>query len=105
MSEQPYKAEHLQEYTGILTSGIGNSRFKMELKVEDNPVLERSVEKIESSIELEFYYDWNPSTSFFHAIFSCPKHSKNEQCDECDNVKDKYYQTENNLKRLLKCQR
>ena len=58
------------------------------------------MKKIESSIELEFYYDWDPSTSFFHAIFSCPKHSKNEQCDECDNVKDKYYQTENNLKRL-----
>ena len=100
MNEQRYKAEHLREYTGILTSGISNSRFKMELKVEDNPVLERSVEKIEFSIELEFFYDWGPSTSFFHAIFSCPKHSKNEQCDECDNVKDKYYQTENNLTRL-----
>ena len=99
MSEQRYKAEHLREYTGILTSGIGNSRFKMVLKVEDNDVLKRS-EEIGSSIELEFYYDWDPSTSFFHAIFSCPKHSKNEQCDECDNVKDKYYQTENNLKRL-----
>ena len=100
MNEHPYKVEHLREYTGILTSKFSNSRFKMELKVEDNPVLKRSVEKIESSIELEFYYDWNPSTSFFHAIFSCPKHSKNEQCDECDNVKDKYYQTENNLKPL-----
>ena len=100
MNEQRYKVEHLREYRGILTNGIGNSRFKMELKVEDNLVLERSVEKIESSIELEFYYDWDPSTSFFHAIFSCPKHSKNEQCDECDNVKDKYYQTENNLKYL-----
>ena len=100
MNEQPYDKEDLAEYTGILTSEFSNSRFKMELKVEDNPVLKRSVEKIESSIELEFYYDWDPSTSFFHAIFSCPKHSKNEQCDECDNVKDKYYQTENNLKRL-----
>ena len=100
MNEQPYNAEHLREYTGILTSEFSGGRFKMELKVEDNPVLERSVEKIESSIELEFYYDWNPSTSFFHAIFSCPKHSKNEQCDECDNVKNKYYQTENNLKHL-----
>ena len=100
MNEQRYKAEHLREYTGILTSAISNSRFKMELKVEDNPVLKRSVEKIESSIELEFYYDWDPSTSFFHAIFSCPKHSKNEQCDECDNVKGKYYQTEDNLKSL-----
>ena len=100
MNEQPYNAEHLREYTGILTSEFSGGRFKMELKVEDNPVLERSVEKIESSIELEFYYDWNPSTSFFHAIFSCPKHSKNEQCDECDNVKDKYYQTVNNLKPL-----
>ena len=100
MNEHPYKVEYLREYTGILTSKFSNSRFKMELKVEDNPVLKRSVEKIESSIELEFYYDWTPSTSFFHAIFSCPKHSKNEQCDECDNVKDKYYETENNLKPL-----
>ena len=100
MTEQRYNAEHLREYTGILTSEFSGGRFKMELKVEDNPVLKRSVEKIESSIELEFYYDWTPSTSFFHAIFSCPKHSKNEQCDECDNVKDKYYETENNLKPL-----
>ena len=100
MSEHRYNAEHLREYTGILTSEFSGGRFKMELKVEGNPVLERSVEKIESSIELEFYYDWDPSTSLFHAIFSCPKHSKNEQCDECDNVKDKYYQTENNLTRL-----
>lgn len=100
MNEQGYKREHLREYTGILTSGISNSRFKMELKVKDNPVLERSVEKIESSIELEFYYGWDTSTSFFHALFSCPKHYKNEQCDECDNVRDKHRQAENNLQRL-----
>lgn len=101
MNEQRYKAKHLREYIGILTSEIGNSRFKMELKVEDNPVLkERWTEKNVSSIELEFYYDRDPSVSFFHAIFSCPKHSKNEQCDECDNVKDQYYQTRDNLKRL-----
>ena len=101
MNEHPYNVEHLREYTGILTSVFSNGTFKMELKVEDNPVLkERWTEKIESSIELNFHCDWNPSTSFFHAIFSCPKHSKNEQCDECDNVKDKYYQTENNLKPL-----
>ena len=101
MNEHPYNVEHLRKYTGILTSVFSNGTFKMEIKVEDNPVLkERWTEKIESSIELEFYYDWNPSTSFSHAIFSCPKHSKNEQCDECDNVTDKYYQTENNLKPL-----
>ena len=100
MNEQPYDEKHLREYTGILTSEFSGQRFKMELKVEDSPVLERSVEKIESSIELEFYYDWNPSTSFSHAIFSCPKHSKNEQCDECDTEKYKYRQTESNLKRL-----
>ena len=101
MNEHPYNVEHLREYTGILTSNFSNGTFKMELKVEDNPVLkERWTEKIESSVELNFHCDWNPSTSFSHAIFSCPKHSKNEQCDECDNVKDKYYQTVNNLKPL-----
>ena len=52
MNEQRYKEEHLQEYTGILTSlEAQNGRFKMELKAEDNPVLERSIEKI---IEINF---------------------------------------------------
>ena len=40
MNEQRYKVEHLQDYTGILTNhNWRNGTFKMELKVEDNPVL------------------------------------------------------------------
>ena len=52
MNEQPYKVEHLQDYTGILT-GHENYKgtFKMELKVEDNSILERSIEEI---IEINF---------------------------------------------------
>lgn len=59
MNEHPYKVEDLQEYTGILTSLEAQSgRFKMELKVEDNPVLkERWTDKNVSSIELEFRYN------------------------------------------------
>ena len=42
MNEQPYKVEHLQEYRGILTSHDAHrEKFKMELKVEDNPVMKR----------------------------------------------------------------
>ena len=53
MSEQRYKEEHLQEYTGILISpDARGENFKMELKVEDNPVLERWTQKHESTIEL-----------------------------------------------------
>ena len=74
MNEERYKAEHLREYIGILTSTFSNGKFKMELKVEDNPVLkERWTEKNESTIELNFYYDWNSSTSFSHHIFFMSK--------------------------------
>ena len=86
MSEQRYKAEHLQDYTGILTSDDTRGSFKMELKVEDNPVLEKSIEKIEPSIELEFKYDLRLSTLFFHDIHSCPSNSQSEQCHECKKV-------------------
>ena len=44
MNEPPYKAEHLQEYTGILTRpNARNEKFKMELKVKDNPIIETIV--------------------------------------------------------------
>ena len=101
MNEQPYKVEHLREYTGILTSVFSNGKFKMELKVEDNPVLkERWTEKNVSSIELIFHYNLGPSSSFSHHIFSCPKYNKQEQCDDCDNITgiDKIFET--NLKYL-----
>ena len=101
MNEQPYKVEHLREYTGILTSQFSNGKFKMELKVEDNPVLkERWTEKNASSIELNFHYNLGPSSVFSHHIFSCPKYNKQEQCDDCDNITgiDKIFGT--NLKYL-----
>ena len=101
MNELPYKVEHLRKYIGILTSKFSNGKFKMELKVEDNPVLkERWTEKNASSIELNFHYNLGPSSVFFHPIFSCPKYSKQEQCDDCDNIigMDKIFET--NLKHL-----
>ena len=46
MSEHRLKQEHLQDYTGILNSyNRNNGKFKMALKVEDNPVLEKSSRK------------------------------------------------------------
>ena len=98
MSEQPYKTKHLQDYTGILTSGFSNGRFKMELKVEDNPVLEKSIGKIDPSIELEFYYNMGVSTLSFHDIHSCP--NRNGNCPECEKIKDKHYKFETNLDHL-----
>ncbi len=90
MNERPYKEEHLQEYKGILIShDYHNGNFKMELKVEDNSVLDKSVEKIESSVELEFYYNLGLSTLFFHDIHRCPlRDAKNEHCYECKNIKE-----------------
>ena len=41
MNEQRYKREHLKPYRGILTSEVQNGSFKMELKVGENPVLQR----------------------------------------------------------------
>lgn len=68
MNEPSYKTDHLEEYRGILTEHNTHSgRFKMELKLADNSVLEKSVEEIESSIELEFCYNLGISTLFFHS--------------------------------------
>ena len=102
MNEQSYDPKHLEEYTGILTSDDAhNERFKMELKVEDNPVLERSTEKIESSIELEFKYNFGLSTLFFHDIHSCPsRFSKDESCAECEKMRKIYDEFELNLSHL-----
>ena len=86
MNEQPYKEEHLQEYTGILTSGDArNERFKMELKVEDNPVMERWTQKDKTAIELEFKYNGGPSTMFFHNR-PCEK----TECPECERMRKRY---------------
>ena len=65
MNELPYKVKDLQDYTGILTQHVDRDNFKMELKVEDNPVLKKSVEEINSSIELVFHYNLGTSTLFF----------------------------------------
>ena len=101
MNEQRYKAEDLENYTGILISQFSNGKFKMELKVEDNPVLERSVEKIESSIELEFRHNLGTSTLFYHNVLSCPLRTRqNEECHECDKYIEKYEIFETNLYQL-----
>ena len=98
MNEHLYKAKDLQNYTGILTSECSGGTFKMELKLEDNPVLERSVEKIESSIELEFYYNYGLSTLFFHDIHSCPsRYSQDESCAECDKMREIHDKFEANI--------
>ena len=87
MNEQPYKVEHLQEYTGILTSDDARSeKFKMELKVEDNPVMERWTQKNESSIELEFRYNGGPSTMFFHNRHTC----ETIECPKCERMQKRY---------------
>ena len=101
MSEYRYKVEDLENYTGILISQFSNGKFKMELKVEDNPVLERSVEKIESSIELEFKHNMGTSTLFYHNILSCPLRTRQkEECHECDKYIEKYEIFETNLYQL-----
>ena len=99
MSKHSLEQEHLQDYTGILTShNRNNGKFKMALKVEDNPVLKGSSEKIEPNIELEFYYNMGLSTLFFHDINSCP--NQNGRCPECEDIKDKHNKFEANLERL-----
>ena len=88
MNEQPYNKDHLENYMGILTSKLRNGTFKMELKAEDNPVLERLIEKNESSIELEFRCDLRTTTAFYHNIVSCPlRNSQDEHCRDCENIK------------------
>ena len=100
MNEQRYKKEHLQDYTGILTGEESNGNFKMELKIEDNPVFERWTEKNKSSIELEFDHSLGRSTSFFHNIHSCENKSQNEQCPECKKWIGIYDQFASNISHL-----
>ena len=101
MNEQRYKVEHLQDYTGILTYyKWRNGTFKMELKVEDNPVLkERWTEKNESSIDLEFSYNLGTSTAFYHNIYSCPLRDTTK-CAECKDIRDRHHKFEANLEQL-----
>lgn len=98
MSKHQLKREHLQCYKGILTSSYNNEIFRMKLKVEDNPVLEKSIENIEYGIELEFYCNLGISTLFFHDINSCIDRDNN--CSKCEEIKDKYYKFESNLYHL-----
>ena len=95
MNERRCKPEHLRLYRGVLTSGVQNDRFKMELKVEENPVLQRSKE-IEPSIELEFIYNYSYSLQFFHNIHSC----RIENCSECEEVRKRYFRFETDLSSL-----
>ena len=97
MNEHPYKTEHLQEYTGILTSSDAhNERFKMELKAEDNPVMKRWTQKDKSTIELEFRYNGGPSTMFFHNSHTCER----VDCPECERMREIYNIFAANLSRL-----
>ena len=87
MNENPYDQNHLMEYTGILTSPDARSeKFKMELKAEDNPVMERWTQKDKSAIELEFRYNLGPSTMFFHNMHTCER----IECPECDRMRERY---------------
>lgn len=95
MNEKRYDKKHLKPYQGVLTSEVQNGRFKMELKVEDNDVLKRS-EKIESSIELDFKYDYSFSPQFFHNIHSC----QTENCSKCEEVRSAYYRYELDIIKL-----
>ena len=95
MNEQPYKKEHLREYIGFLTSKFSDGKFKMELKVEDNPVLQRSKE-IGSSIELDFKYDYSFSPQFFHNMHSC----QTANCSKCEEVRGAYFRYELDISNL-----
>ena len=91
MNEHSYDSKHLQEYKGILTSpDARNDKFKMELKAEDNPIMERRTQKEKSTIEVEFRYNRGPSTMFFHNWQTCQKRKRRESCNECDRVDRKY---------------
>lgn len=104
MNKNPYHQKHLQKYTGILISpDARGEKFKMELKVEDNPVMERWTQKGESAIELEFRYNFGPSTMFFHNIFTCPTYLADVQgigCDECERIRKIYDIFHTNLQHL-----
>ena len=95
MNERRCKPEHLRPYQGVLSSEVQNGRFKMELKVEENPVLQRSKE-IEPSIELEFIYDYSYSLQFFHNIHSC----QIENCSVCETTRKRYSKVETDLSSL-----
>ena len=100
MNEQRYKEEHLQDYTGILTSHRRlNGKFKMELKVEENPVMDRWIEKNKSTIESEFSYNLGTSTGFYHNINSCLLRDTNK-CAECKDIRDRHHKFEANLEKL-----
>ena len=97
MNEHPYKAEHLQDYTGILTSSDARGgKFKMELKAEGNSIMERWTQKDKSTIELEFRYNGGPSTMFFHDRHTC----KRIDCPECERIRKIYNIFEDNLHNL-----
>ena len=90
MNEERYKSEDLQDYRGILTSVARSGRFKMELKVEDNSVLERWAEKNKPTIELEFKYNFENSIKFVHNRNTCPNYLENKECNECER-RDRIY--------------
>ena len=101
MNEQPYKVEHLQDYQGILTlHDQHNGKFRMKLKAEDNPVMERWTQKNESSIELEFRYNGGPSTMFFHNMRTCPNNLQRVDCNECERMRKRYNIFAANLEQL-----
>lgn len=101
MNEHPYKEEHLQKYTGILTSDDArNESFKMELKVEENPIMKRWTQKDKSTIELEFRYNGGPSKMFFHNTHTCPCNSQRERCSECEKLRKRYNVFVSNLSTL-----
>lgn len=106
MNEKPYKVKDLQDYTGILTQHVDSENFKMELKVEDNPVLKRSIEEIDRSIELVFHHKLGTSTQFFHNIHRCPctrqseRRNESGRCNECDKIIETYDIFISNLKNL-----
>ena len=68
----------------------------MELKVEDNSVLERWSKKNESTIELEFRHNAGPSTMFFHDTHSC----KVKDCYDCQEIQKTYRIFAANLEKL-----
>ena len=97
MNEQPYKVDHLQDYQGILTyHDQHNGKFKMELKAEDNPVMERWTQKGKSTIELEFRYNGGPSTMFFHNTYACEE----IDCKYCERLRERYKIFAANLEQL-----
>ena len=87
MNEQPYQLKHLREYTGILTSpDARGDTFTMEIKAEDNPIMERWTQKNGDTIELDFRYDIENSTMFFHNWRTCENRINRVDCEECQRM-------------------